>query len=112
MNVEGVWKVEAMGPYGWEKIATAFLRGGRYLAASTDHYSCGSYDSSEDVFTADIDIHQYGKTRTVFGSKKKHLITRLEGKVKKEDRIVARSRMDDSQKFDVKMRLTRLGGFD
>ncbi len=112
MNVEGVWKVEAMGPYGWEKIATAFLRGGRYLAASTEHYSCGSYESFDDVFHADLEIHQYGKVRPVFGSKKRHLATRLEGKVKKDDKIVVRSHAVNSEKFEVKMRLTRLGGFD
>ena len=112
MNVEGVWKVEVLGPDGWEKIATAFLRGGRYLAASTEHYSCGSYDSFDEVFTADLEVHQYGKVRTVFGTKKRHLHTHLEGKVKKDDKIVARLHTANSEQFEVKMRLTRLGGFD
>ena len=36
MNIEGAWKVEMLGPYGWEKVSTAFLQGGRYLAAGAD----------------------------------------------------------------------------
>ena len=109
MNVEGIWKVEAMGPYGWEKVATAFLRGGRYLAASTDHYSTGGYEAGDDVFSADLQINQYGKVRAVFGSKKRHIHTRFEGKVKKEDKIVGKSHSIGNKKFEVKMRLTRLG---
>ena len=112
MNVEGIWKVEAMGPYGWEKVATAFLRSGRYLAASTDHYSTGAYESGGEMFSADLHIHQYGKIRAVFGSKKRHLHTRFEGKMKKEDKIVGKSHAIGSKKFEVKMRLTRLGDLD
>lgn len=112
MNIEGVWKVEAMGPYGWEKVATAFLRGGRYLAASTDHYSTGSYEAGDGVFSANLQINQYGKVRAVFGSKKRHMNTRLEGKIKKEDKIVCKSHSVESKKFEVKMRLTRLGDLD
>ena len=112
MNVEGIWKVEAMGPYGWEKVATAFLRGGRYLAASTDHYATGGYEAGDDVFSADLQINQYGKVRAVFGSKKRHIHTRFEGKIKKEDKIVGKSHSIGNKKFEVKMRLTRLGDLD
>ena len=52
MSVEGIWKVEAMGPYGWEKVATAFLRAGRYLAASVEHYSTGAYETADGAFSA------------------------------------------------------------
>ena len=44
MSVEGIWKVEMLGPYGWENVSTAFLEDGRYLAASQDHYVTGSYE--------------------------------------------------------------------
>ena len=47
MSVEGVWKVEVMGPHGWERIATALLKDGRYFGASADHYSTGSYEVVE-----------------------------------------------------------------
>jgi len=31
MSCEGIWEVEMRGPYGWERIATAFMRNGEYL---------------------------------------------------------------------------------
>ena len=112
MKVEGIWKVEAMGPYGWEKVATAFLRAGRYLAASVEHYSTGAYETADGSFSADLQVHQYGKVRAVFGSKKRHLHPRFEGKINKENKIVGKSHAIGSKKFEVKMRLTRLGDLD
>ena len=113
MSVEGVWKVEMMGPYGWEKHGTAFLRDGRYLGASAAHYSTGSYEVDGEAFTGDFEVFQYGKVRAIFGSKKKHLNTRLEAKIKKEGKIVGKSHsIVSKKKFEVKMRLTRLGDIE
>lgn len=112
MSVNGIWKVEAMGPYGWERIATAFLEDGRYLGASVDHFSTGSYEVTDEAFTADLQLNQYGKVRSVFGTKKKHMNTRLEAKIKKEGKIVGKSRLAEGKKFEVKMRLTRLGDIE
>ena len=109
MSVEGVWKVEVKGPYGWEKLGTAFLQNGRYLAASADHYSIGSYEAEGDAFTADIQVNQYGKVRAAYGTKKRQMDHRVEGKRKNEDKIVARANPKEGKKYDVKMRLTRLG---
>ena len=44
MSVEGVWKIEMLGPYGWEAVSTAFVENGRYLGASQDHYTIGHYE--------------------------------------------------------------------
>ena len=113
MSVEGIWKVEAMGPYGWEKVATAFLRSGRYLAASVEHYSTGAYETADGTFSADLEVNQYGKVHAVYGSKKRHLHTRLEGKIKKENnKIVGKSHLVGSKQFEVKVRLTRRGDLD
>ena len=112
MSVEGVWKVEVMGAYGWENVATAFLKDGRYPAASADHFSTGSYEVVDETYTADLTVTQYGKVRTVFGKKSRLMKTRVEAKIKKEHKIVGRTRSADSNKFDVKMRLTRLADLD
>ena len=112
MSAEGVWKVEVKGPYGWEKLGTAFLQNGRYLAASADHYSVGSYGVEDDAFTADIQVNQYGKVRAAYGSKKRQMDHRIEGKIKKADKIVANANPSTGKKFDVKVRLTRLGDLD
>ena len=69
MSVEGVWKVEMRGPHGWDPIATAFLSKGRYLAASADHYTIGSYKDGGGALKIKARTTQHGKVRTLFGSK-------------------------------------------
>ena len=112
MSVEGVWKVEFKGPYGWEKLGTAFLKDGRYLAGSADHYSVGSYETSEEAFSANIAVTQFGKVRAAYGSKKRQMDHRIDGKIKKEDKIVGHANPSEGKKFDVKVRMTRLGDLD
>ena len=112
MSAEGVWKVEMKCPFGWGKLETAFLENGRYVAASVDHYSTGTYAVDGDTFTADIQITQYGKVRTIFGSKKKKLSLRLEAKIKKTDRLVGNANPSKGKDFDMKVRLTHLGDLD
>jgi hypothetical protein len=117
MSVDGVWKVEMLGPYGWENIATAFLQGGRYLAASADHYSIGSYELDGDAFTADIWATQSGKVRSIYGSKKKRVHISMEariksGRTKKADKIVGSSLPSVGKDFDVRVRLIRVGDLD
>ena len=112
MSVEGVWKVEAMGPYGWERVATALLKDGRYFAASADHYATGSYEFADSSITWDVHLNQYGKVRSVYGTKKRQMKIRFEGKLKKEDKIVGRAQATDSKKFELKMRLSRLADID
>ena len=43
MKIDGVWKVEMRGPWGWEARATAFLENGTFRGASTDHFTIGTY---------------------------------------------------------------------
>lgn len=112
MSVDGIWKVEMNGAYGWEKVGTAFLKNGRFLGASADHYSIGSYEVDGDALTADIQVTQYGKVRAVYGSKKKQLSHRMEAKIKKEGKIVGRTHPGEGKKYDVKVRLTRLNDLD
>lgn len=99
--------------HGWERIATAFLEDGRYLAAGTDHFSTGTYMLSDGTLVAELQIEQHGKVRALFGVKKKHLSTRFEAKIKhkeKNDKIVGRMHTAAAKKSAVKMRLTQLGG--
>jgi len=112
MSVEGVWKVEMKCPFGWGMLETAFLKNGRYVAGSVDHYSTGSYEVDGDIFTADIQITQYGKVRKVLGSKKKQFSHRLEAKIIKEGKIVGRTNPSDGKKHNAKVRLTHLSGLD
>lgn len=110
MSVEGVWKVEILGPDGWERLATAFLWKGRYHAASADHYSIGSYKEGGGTLKVEARITQHGKARTAFGSKQEHFDVLIEARIKEADKIVGTARLSGGGEFDVEMCLTRLGG--
>ena len=48
----------------------------------------------------------------MFGSKKKHVDTQIEGKIQKAGKIVGTACASGVEKFDLRVRLTRLGGLD
>jgi hypothetical protein len=82
MDMNGIWKVEMLGPYGWEPIATAFLEDGEYRSASENHYSVGRYKVSGKRIEISASAVQHGKARTVFGNKKKEMALKYEGEIK------------------------------
>lgn len=108
MRCEGVWSVEIKGPYGWERIATAFMKDGQYLGASANHYSVGCYKEDGDNLEISVKGKQYGNLRTVFGVKStdKMQIT-YQCKIK-ETKIVGSGTLKGNEKFKVQIRLTRL----
>jgi len=68
MHVDGVWKIEILGPYGWEAASTAFLGNGRYLAASLDHYTIGRYQINADNIKVDAAMHSHSESQHPAGS--------------------------------------------
>ena len=112
MSCEGVWKVEMKGPYGWECIATAFMKNGEYLGASSDHYSVGSYQQDGDDLEISMNVTQYGDVRPVFGRKHaKELQVTTKCKIKK-NRITGTSKAKGIKKYDIMIRFTRIGNLD
>ena len=59
MKIDGIWKVEFLGPYGWEALSTAFLENGRYLSASQDHFAIGRYETNDDYIRVDAMTHPH-----------------------------------------------------
>lgn len=112
MSIKGVWKVEMLGPYGWEYLSTAFFLNGRYFAAGADHHSIGSYTLSDGILKVNMCLTQHGKLRTVFGSKKTQVDICVEGKIKKPGKISAIAHPCENTKFSVKTRLSRLDNMD
>lgn len=106
MNINGIWKVEMLGPYGWEPMATAFLEDGRYLAASENHYTLGKYEISDGRVELSADGVQYGKTRTIFGRKEKHLALEFKGDI--DGDVIEGHTHDELGKFEVTFRWTRI----
>ena len=69
MSVNGIWKVEMLGPYGWESMATAFLEDGVYKSGARNHYSVGSYQITGNRIEISARYITHGEARTMFGKK-------------------------------------------
>lgn len=111
-SCEGVWNVEMKGPYGWEHIAMSFMRNGEYLGAGPNHYSVGSYKQDGNNLEMSITVTQYGELRTIFGRKStKDLKITSKCKINK-DKIIGISKAKSINKFDVMIRLSRIGSLD
>jgi len=106
MNISGIWKVEMLGPYGWESVATAFLEDGKYRSASENHYTVGNYEISGNRVEISAVGMQHGKARTVFGEKKKEMDLKFEGEIE-GDEIKGQVR-DDKGAHQISFRTTRL----
>jgi hypothetical protein len=106
MSTNGIWKMEMLGPYGWEAIATAFLEDGIYRAASENHYTVGNYEVSGNRIEISTVGLQHGKARTVFGKKKKKLNLKLEGEI--EGNEIKGQAQDDKGAYQISFRCTRL----
>jgi len=112
MSCNGVWVVEMKGPYGWERIATAFMRNGEYLGAGPNHYSLGSYKEDGDNLEMSIRVTPCGALRTIFGKKVSETL-HITSKCRIEkDKITGTSSAKGIKKFDVQLRLARVGNLD
>ena len=106
MSLNGVWKIEMLGPYGWEAMSTAFLEDGTYKGGARNHYSLGEYSISGDKVSLSIRYVTHGKARTMFGKKAKDMNLKFDGDIKGE-LINGRAREDGSE-YSVTFRATRL----
>jgi hypothetical protein len=108
MSCEGIWVVEMKGPYGWERIAIAFMKNGEYRGAGPNHYAVGSYKEDGDNFEMSVALTQYGQLRTIFGKKfaGKIQIT-SKGKIEK-NKIIGTSKAKGVKNFDVLIRMTKV----
>jgi hypothetical protein len=106
MGVDGIWKIEMLGPYGWEAVSTAFLEDGRYLAASQDHYATGSYELTGNNIQVNATTHSHGKVRTMFGANAPSVGLSFGGEVN-GDQISGQAE-DKQAKYSVTFRAMRL----
>ena len=110
MSVDGIWKVEMLGPYGWESMSTAFLEDGRYLASSQDHYSVGRYELTGDQVKVTASTHSHGQARTMFGAREPLMELSFEGTLS-GDQISGQAE-DKKEKYAITFRATRLADLD
>ena len=82
MSLDGIWVVELAGVHGWERVSTAFLEKGRYLAGGALMFSQGSYETDGKKVKIKVKVTQHAKAVPVFGEKRKHFQTEMTGKYK------------------------------
>ena len=94
MSVNGIWKIEMLGPYGWESVATAFFEDGRYLSGSQDHYTQGQYSIDGNHIEVTGVMRAHGQVRTLFGKQREVMDISFDGQID-GDQIQGQARDDD-----------------
>ena len=107
MSVDGIWKIEMLGPYGWESVSTAFLEDGRYLAASRDHYSVGHYEVFGDQIIMTTTTHAHSEVRTMFGASEPKVELSFQGEINGD--YIGGQADDNQAGYSITFRATRLG---
>ena len=106
MSVNGIWKTEMLGPYGWETVSTAFLEDGRYLASSQDHYAVGSYVVSGSQVKMNVTTYSHGRVRTLFGARNPTMELIFDGEISGDQ--VNGQVEDKTAQHSITFRATRL----
>jgi hypothetical protein len=108
MAIEGIWRIEMQGPYGWEATATAFIQDGIYRGASAVHYTVGTYtvDGNRVLATATMTTHGQ-PLRAMFGRKDTSFSITYEGELHGDDRLVG-SATDTEAQFSIPFRAEKI----
>ena len=69
-NIDGIYQVDMLGPYGWERFSTAFINRGEFRSASAEHFTAGACKVDGEGFTMDGNLTQFVDHRPLFGAKK------------------------------------------
>jgi len=107
VKVDGIWKVEVLGPYGWEAVSTAFLENGRYLSGSQDHYVIGHYEVTADTIRVEGDMHLHSEINNPSASSAARPIFSFEGQI--SDGHISGQVDDNTAQQSMTIRGTRLG---
>lgn len=111
-NIEGIYKVEMLGPYGWERFSTAFIKDGQYRGASAEHFSVGTYRVEEDNFEMTGNVTQYFEHRSIFGEKDlKQLQIKFKGTIE-DDVIEGEASAVTDRKYALNFRFNKLSGLN
>jgi hypothetical protein len=111
-GIEGIYKVEMLGPYGWERFSTAFIQDGHYRGASAEHFSIGSYRVEGDNFDMVGNVTQYSENRSIFGKKGLgKLQIKFKGKVE-NDVIAGEASAVTDRKYTLSFRFNKLSALN
>lgn len=107
MKIDGVWRTEFLGPYGWEATGVAFLDAGVYRGAGRDYFSVGTYTTESANVTLRVKVTQYGELRSLFGKTRTTFEVRGEGIL--SEAVIRGSIQDPHEpRFSIQFRMARL----
>lgn len=107
-NIDGVYQVDMLGPYGWERFSTAFIKNGEFRSASAEHYTAGICMVDGERFQMEGNLTQYVDNRPLFGATRVDgLPIEFSGEIG-EGVIDGEARSTDDQKYSLRFRFNRL----
>ncbi|MBT8436732.1 MAG: hypothetical protein KJP11_05120 [Gammaproteobacteria bacterium] len=107
-NIDGIYKVDMLGPFGWEHFSTAFIHDGEYRSASAEHFTHGTYAAEDHGFQMEGNLTQHADHRPLFGRKDiKELPIKFIGRID-VDVIDGEARVTDGSRHSLRFRLNRL----
>ena len=107
-NIDGVYRVDLLGPFGWESFSTAFVHGGEFRSASAEHFTAGKYSVEDGGFEMEGNLTQYVENRALFGrTDLKGLPIKFNGVIR-DDIIDGEARVADGSRPSLRFRLARL----
>ncbi len=107
-QIEGIYRVDMLGLYGWERFSTAFIQDGEFRSASSKHFTAGTYKLDDGGFQMEGQLTQYSNHRPLFGRKKvKELPVEFIGRI--DDGIIdGEARVPDGSRNSLRFRLNRM----
>ena len=107
-NIDGIYRVDMLGPYGWERFSTAFIENGEFRSASSEHFTAGTYAVDDGYFLMQGNLTQYVDYRPLFGHKDvKGLPIEFTGSID-GGVIDGEARVPDDSRSSLRFRLNRM----
>lgn len=107
-SIDGIYRVEMLGPYGWERFSTAFIQDGEFRSASSEHFTEGTYEVEDGGFRMEGNLTQYVDYRPLFGRNEvEALPIEFSGWIG-DDSIDGEARVPDGSRQSLRFRLNRM----
>jgi hypothetical protein len=107
-NIEGIYKMDVLGPYGWENFSTAFINDGEFRSTSAEHFTYGTYAVEDNGFEMEGNLTQLDSHYPLFGrSDIKGLPIKFRGSI--QDGVIdGEASLPDDSRNSLRLRLNRL----
>jgi hypothetical protein len=109
--LDGVWAVEIMGLFGWDRTGISFFDKGNILGGSSEFFHHGNYvTEGDDEIKIKLHLKNHGKNVSMFGEKRTEFSVVIKATYQK-DEIKGRATLVGARSDDVRYscRLLRIG---